>query len=684
MTPDVPPTPLALPSPAPAPEAEAPTPTPTPPADPMARVEEIRAKGPDAATADDRAWLEAQAADPASLSGLARFARTAAARLLEEWAAPPAPAPASAPEPSAAPSPAAAPAAIPGELPSNEKVERAVLGSLVVFTDLVARARDRLRPEHFSAEERRRLFGRICDMSDQGKPVSALTLEAEYDRLHQAGMRSRDLIDDCVACAAAPALFDSYAAILDDFAVRRAQMLAARQIMEDASRGVSRDGLARARALLDRLDDAHPGDEPAPAGLARWPDPMGEAAWRGLAGEFARMIAPRTEADPTAILAQFLIAFGSVIGRHAHFTVDASRHFANEFVVICGLTSRGRKGTSWEVTKLVFDRAAPGFMETIKQGVASGEALIRTVRDPIFGPVASDGKASFAMIDPGVEDKRALWVEEEFQTVLAAINRDTSTLSGNLRKAWQSGTLENATKNSPLKATNAHVSMIGHVTFDELSREMHAREVGNGFANRFLWVCCRRARVLPRGGDMLSKSFQAELAPLVERLAEAVEWASDPLHSEIPIGCTEEAWARWEEAYPALSRPRLGKVGAVTDRAEAHVRRLAMIYALLDREPRVGLGHLESALAFWSYCEGSARYIFGDADVDPVAERVLEAITKAGDEGVMQNQIFRRVFSGRNRDEMMRALGALARACLIRQDVRPTKGRVATFWVAVT
>ena len=37
-----------------------------------------------------------------------------------------------------------------------------------------------------------------------------------------------------------------------------------------------------------------------------WPDAMGGAAMHGIAGEFVRMVDPVTEADPAAVLLQFL------------------------------------------------------------------------------------------------------------------------------------------------------------------------------------------------------------------------------------------------------------------------------------------------------------------------------------------------------------------------------------------
>ena len=61
-----------------------------------------------------------------------------------------------------------------------------------------------------------------------------------------------------------------------------------------------------------------------------WPV-LGAAAYHGLAGEVVSTIAPQTEADPVALLLQFLVYFGNAIGRGPYFQVGKDRHFTNLF-----------------------------------------------------------------------------------------------------------------------------------------------------------------------------------------------------------------------------------------------------------------------------------------------------------------------------------------------------------------
>ena len=95
---------------------------------------------------------------------------------------------------------------------------------------------------------------------------------------------------------------------------------------------------------------------------------------------------PHTEADPAALLVQFLIAFGNVIGRVPYFTAGADRHFPNEFRVLVGASSKGRKGSSWSTIEHVLGMAdADGLNACVQTGLSSGEGLIWAVRDQIDG-----------------------------------------------------------------------------------------------------------------------------------------------------------------------------------------------------------------------------------------------------------------------------------------------------------
>ena len=230
-----------------------------------------------------------------------------------------------------------------------------------------------------------------------------------------------------------------------------------------------------------------------------WPL-MDEAAYHGLAGEVVRAIEPHSEADPNGILIQFLVAFGNAVGPTCHYQIEGDQHRAKLFVVISGMTSKGRKGTSLGRIRQVMAIAEPDWEKgNIRSGLSSGEGVIYHVRDPIMKTNA-DGTEE--KIDSGVADKRIMLVTEEFVSALSVMERPGNTLSPVLRDAWGTARLETMTKNSPLKATGSHISMIGHVTDHELRSALTRTEMANGFANRFLFMKVRRSKQLPHGGHL--------------------------------------------------------------------------------------------------------------------------------------------------------------------------------------
>lgn len=415
-----------------------------------------------------------------------------------------------------------------------------------------------------------------------------------------------------------------------------------------------------------------------------WPDALDEAGYHGPAGDIVRAIEPHSEADPTAILVQMLVAFGNACGRGAGFQVEADRHYTNLFVAIVGDTSKGRKGTSWGQARrpvALADRTDWASASVIS-GLSSGEGVIWEVRDEVFKqvPVKDEETKKVTgyteeVADPGVSDKRRLIYESELASVLARMGREGNTLSPVVRQAWDGSRLSSLTKNSPAVATGAHISIVAHITEEELRRELTATEVANGFANRFLWVCSRRSKKLPHGGDLDSVDW----TPLIDPIALALSFAQSVGAEPLPFD--PNARQLWENAYDWLSEGAPGLFGAVTSRAEAQVRRLAVIYALLDCSAVIRTPHLRAALAIWSYCERSARYLFGDSLGDPLADQVRSALMRNPD-GLTRTEI-NRLFGGHRQSKSIeRALASLSERGLAACDIRSTGGRPEERWRA--
>jgi len=387
-------------------------------------------------------------------------------------------------------------------------------------------------------------------------------------------------------------------------------------------------------------------------------------AFQGLAGEVVQTLTPHTEADPAGLLATFLTMFGNAAGAGPHARVGSKAHPARLNCVNVGDTARGRKGQGLADTRQLFALADPGWDDAnIASGLSSGEGVIHRVRD-------ADGD------DPGVSDKRLLVIEEEWAKVAKVTQRDGNIVSTVLRQCWDSGTIQTLTRTNPIKATGAHVSVLGHITADELRKVLTETEAANGFANRHLFVYVRRAQLLPHGGQLPD----AEVDRLGQRIRRALE------HSRRfqRIQRTPEADRLWEDLYARMAEDEPpGMVGYITARAEAQTLRLSLVYALADSSPTIGLEHLEAAWALWSYCQATAELIWGDSTGDEVADRLLAGLREAGAEGLTgteQRALFSRHVSGTRLDTARQLLESqkLAHTVKVETDGRPRTVTVAT------
>src|ERR1041384_5041054 len=253
--------------------------------------------------------------------------------------------------------------------------------------------------------------------------------------------------------------------------------------------------------------------------------------------------------------------------------------------------------------------------------LTSGEGLLFDVRE-----------------DASAGDKLLLVVEIEFASVLQMNKRDGNILSPVMRGLWDDGTAHTLTKNNPLSACDAHVSIIGHITPEELTRCIDATQIANGYANRILWAYVRRSKFLPNGG----KLSDAESNRFVYMLFDAAEFA----RTIKEMRRDDEAERLWTRLYPKLTAEKAGAFGKVTARGRAQVVRLSCLYALLDRSPHVRRVHLQAALALWAYCEESARLIFGDATGNKDADRILSALRNAPQQRLRKTAVTKDVFGG--------------------------------------
>ena len=408
--------------------------------------------------------------------------------------------------------------------------------------------------------------------------------------------------------------------------------------------------------------------------ISPWPELAGPA-FRGLAGEIAKAATENSEADPVAVVATALTFAGATFGRNRYYDVGDTAHHGRLFTALVGASSRARKGTSLDPVRKIFDTASDALREKsslefpsglplkIVYGLSSGEGLINAIRDK-----HDDADEDW------IRDKRLLCIEGEFASVLKMGQRQGNTVGTVLRLAWDGWKLEPLTKNDKIAATDPHICLLGHITKHELKSMLSTTDTHNGFVNRFCWFAVRRGKACPFPKPM----SEATVADLGNHLAQVIAWNHSRTGADRPLVMTNTAMNHYADVYAELTTDHPGLLGAATSRAEAQTLRLAMIYAQLDGAERIELSHLESALALWRYALDSAAHIFGNAELDPCAKRIIEFLS-SGDKS--QNDIMNLFGRNKKAAELKEVLEELQERGRITLRMMPRKhGRPAMVW----
>jgi hypothetical protein len=367
-----------------------------------------------------------------------------------------------------------------------------------------------------------------------------------------------------------------------------------------------------------------------------------ERMFYGLVGDVALAAAEGTEVNPVAAGLGFLSYLGAMAGRDVYMRVGNTWHHPRLFTLQVGRSGRGRKGDSISLTHRIRRRVDEVFAGAAGQahtgGLSSREGLALLIHDGY-----KEGKTEHEPI----RDKRLWVVESEFSNVLGQAKREGNTLSSALRDAWDGVSIKPATKSSRIGASHPHLGLHCAITPTELLSLLEARELSNGFANRFLMVWAERTGLepFPRAtpADALNK--------LAERTGEVLLFAKGgypETHDTREMRFSEAARALYGHAYrKELNRPEASEMlTGLLERRAPYALRLAMLFALADKSLAIEAHHLEAALAWVRYARDSVRFIFseraGIADAQESAEiarRILEFL-KDMPSGASQTDIY--------------------------------------------
>jgi hypothetical protein len=397
------------------------------------------------------------------------------------------------------------------------------------------------------------------------------------------------------------------------------------------------------RSPRAEVKDSHTPEEAEGGGtliVPKWPVPEGPV-FHGIVGEVARLATEKSEADPIAVAMTFLVMAGAYFGRTKYQPVGDADHHTRIYAALVGQSAYARKGTSLQGPK-AFWRACEKTLREIdgerpfplghplKHGnmLSSGEGLLYPIRDPEELDISEEaGLADKERRERNkLKDKRLFVVEEELANIFKVMHREGNTLSEVLRRLYDGGDISPMTKREPIIVTEPHVTLIGHITRDELVLVMKPTEILNGLVNRFLWMLVRRSKSIAHPIPMDG----ADVARIGKELAKLVIAAHTINNGDGRVDFDQAGYDLWTAVYPEFAVERRGILDNILSRGAVIVRRLAMTYAMLDGYDLIKPEHIEAALALWRYSVDSVTIIFGQREADPRAQKLIDFLPEDG------------------------------------------------------
>lgn len=369
--------------------------------------------------------------------------------------------------------------------------------------------------------------------------------------------------------------------------------------------------------VSDSMDD--PNQDEVGLRHRNTPEPDPECLY-GLVGEVALAGSDDTETNPYAIAANFMAYLSCAVGRGVYLPIGNTRHHARLFCLHIGRSGRGRKGDAlslvFRIDETLRAKDAAFAPQVHRGGLSTREGLAALIHDSY-----RQGRQDV----PAIEDKRLWVVESEFANVLHQGRRDGNTLSAALRDCWDGVDLKPATKSNRIYASDPHVCLSGAISPGELTGLMTARELTNGFANRFLMIWAERTRMQP----FPKETPQPVVEHLARRALDVLAFVGADRYQDrhhLRMGLSPQAQSQYSQLYRGELNGDLGDgtISALLERRAPMLLRLAMLLALTDLQTCIDVPHIDAAAAWIRYATASVRYVFVSAAEEAKQAKVLE------------------------------------------------------------
>jgi replicative DNA helicase len=149
-------------------------------------------------------------------------------------------------------------------MPSSEECEKAILGAILTWPEVIDDVRGRLRPEHFHQERHARLYRTMLWLVDQDppQPIDIRTVQARLERLDDFDSTHIWYLATLVDFLPSLNALDIYVQIVIELAAKRELVKVAATLAYEGRNGVRpREAIANALRQLEAVENASSGSD---------------------------------------------------------------------------------------------------------------------------------------------------------------------------------------------------------------------------------------------------------------------------------------------------------------------------------------------------------------------------------------------------------------------------------------
>jgi len=389
-------------------------------------------------------------------------------------------------------------------------------------------------------------------------------------------------------------------------------------------------------------------------------------AWRGLFDTYRQAHKGCTETPDQFHFACFKTIAGILLGRTCYVWC-AGELFPNYFTILMGPTKKGRKSTAANFSIDLLSKTDEGLVRILR-GLSTPEGLIAQLQIPGEEELNDEDsnipeiERRRAMSVSSFEGYRLLVFHNEFASLLKKAKRDTSSgIIQCLTDAYDCPeTLDVPTRTYPLSARQPIVSTIGLSTKSWLEGNLSIDDLRGGFVNRHTFYLWTETSPIPdppppdqkllgqitkqlhdirqyRQGKQTQYTFSSEAKKLL------TEWYNDEYYTEYDNEAIDDA----------------------SQRIDSHVRKLALLYAVLENEPdntEIHLAQLETAIQVGAYWKAAVKELFGSFGFSKAARADMKLLELIQENQYTKRELQMRIGGNMSAPEFNKTLKALVEA----------------------